>query len=323
MVWYPLISGSAVDTADDVLSSQSETAEATANAIADVQSITNLLHLPTWVGRLVFILLVILITCQVQRMLSKSFRRMIAGVRASGAGSGTLLSFTHNIIRVLLYFFAALIIIYSIPGAKSTMNMLLASGGVIALILGVAAQDIMGNIAGGVMILTFKPFALGDVVTYVDKNISGVVEEINMRHTVIRTAQNKRVIVPNGLINQSVVENADYADTCVCEFYEVGITYESDMDKAMELLREEVAASAHYMDARTQEEMDAGAPLVQVRVIELGDSAVVLRAWLWASDVTELLLLKCGLNETIKKRFDREGIDFAYPHMMIVKKEAE
>lgn len=321
MIWYPLVNGSATDAAESVLPSQTDTAEATANAIEDVQSITSLLHLPSWVGRLVFILLVIVITWQVQRLINKSFRRMIASVRASGAGSGTLLSFVHNIVRVLIYFFAALIIIYSIPGAKSTMNMLLASGGVIALILGVAAQDIMSNIAGGVMILSFKPFALGDVVTYVDKNISGVVEEINMRHTVIRTAQNKRVIVPNGLINQSVVENANYGDLRVCEFYEVGITYESDMDAAIQALRDEVANNARYLDTRTEEQTRAGEPLVQVRVMELADSAVILRAWLWAENVTEMLALKCELNEAVKKRFDREGIDFAYPHMMLVKKE--
>lgn len=323
MVWYRLVSGSATDAAESVLPSQTDTAEATANAIEDVQSITSLMHLPSWVGRLIFIVLVVLITWQVQRLVNRSFRRMVAGVRASGAGSGTLLSFVHNIVRVLIYFFAGLIIVYSIPGAKSMMNMLLASGGVIALILGVAAQDIMSNIAGGVMILSFKPFALGDFVTYVDKNISGVVEEINMRHTVIRTPQNKRVIVPNGLINQSVVENANYGDLRVCEFYEVGITYESDMDAAIQALREEVTANPHYLDTRTKEQIDAGEPLVQVRVMELGDSAVIVRAWLWAKDITEMMYLKCGLNESVKKRFDRDGIDFAYPHMMIVKKETD
>ncbi len=316
----PLTQGSAEDVVGDILPTDT-TGEATESAIENVQSITSLFHLPDWVGRVIFIILVILITWQVLKLVNKSFQRLIAGVRESGTGSGTLLFFAHNIVRVLIYFFAALIIIYSIPGAKSTMNMLLASGGVIALILGVAAQDIMGNIAGGVMILSFKPFALGDVVTYVDKNISGVVEEINLRHTVIRTAQNKRVIVPNGLINQSVVENADYGESRVCEFYEIGITYEANMERALEVLREEVAANPRYLDFRSREQMDAGEDAVMVRVIELADSAVILRAWLWASDVASMVQLKCGLNESVKKRFDQEGIDFAYPHMMIVKKE--
>ena len=294
--------------------------DVTENAIENVQSITGMLHLPDWVGRLIFILLVILVAQQLLRLTNKSFQTLIDRVRESGAGSGTLLFFAHNIVRVLIYFFSTLTIIYSIPGAKSTVNMLLASGGVIALVLGVAAQDAMSNVAGGVMILAFKPFAIGDFVCYLDKNISGTVEEITLRHTVIRTPQNKRVIIPNGTINQSVLENADYLDNIVCEFYDVSITYESDMKRAMELLREEVKKNPLYLDRRTAAQISAGEPKVQVKVVELADSGVVLRAWLWASSLGDVTNLKFALNESVKNRFDKEKIEFPYPHITVVPK---
>ncbi|MGN1015058.1 MAG: mechanosensitive ion channel family protein [Butyricicoccus sp.] len=320
MLWNRVyaLTGSAEGVMDAVVSA--DQADVTENAIENVQNITGMLHLPNWVGRLVFILLIILIAQQLLRLTNKSFRTLIDRVRESGSGSGTLLFFAHNIVRVLIYFFAAITIIYSIPGAKSTMNMLLASGGVIALILGVAAQDAMSNVAGGVMILAFKPFAIGDFVCYLDKSISGTVEEITLRHTVIRTAQNKRVIIPNGTINQSVLENADYLDNVVCEFYEVSITYESDLSRAIELLRDEVGNNPLYLDRRTPEQRQAGEPKVQVKVVELADSGVVLRAWIWAATVGDVFNLKFSLNESVKNRFDKEGIEFAYPHITVVPK---
>ena len=305
----------------EVIPGQQDTAEATENAIKSVQSITGMLHLPTWVGRLVFILLVLLVTHHVIKVVNKTFDSLIERMRATGTGSGTLLVFAKNIVRVLIYFFAALIIIYSIPGAKSTVNMLLASGGVIAVVLGFAAQDAMSNVAGGVMILAFKPFSIGDFVRYVDKDISGTIEEITLRHTVIRTPQNKRLIIPNGTINAAVVENANYLDTQVCELLDIGITYESDMNRTIELLRDEIEHNPLYFDPRTPEQIAAGDPKVTVRVIELSDSAVVLRAWLWASSVGEAFQLKCDINQAVKERFDREGVEFAYPHMMIVNKK--
>lgn len=312
--------GSAQGGVEDVIPGDIDTVEATESAIESVQNITGLLHLPDWVGRLLFILIVLLVAWQLLRFINKSFDTVIDRVRATGSGSGTLLVFAKNIVRVLVYFFTALIVIYSIPGAKSTVNMLLASGGVIAVVLGFAGQDAMSNVAGGVMILAFKPFAIGDFVRYVDKDISGTIEEISLRHTVIRTPQHKRLIIPNGTMNASIVENANYQDTLVCEFFEVGITYESNLRRAVDLLREEVEGHPLYLDQRTPEQIAAGEPKAVVRVMELGDSAVVLRAWLWAADVSAALQLKCGLNESVKERFDAEGIAFAYPHLEIVSK---
>ena len=85
-------------------------------------------------------------------------------------------------------------------------------------------QEALGSIVSGMMILAFKPFVIGDVVRCVDNDISGVVEEITLHHTAIRTYENKRVIVPNSVMNNSIIENADYGDSRVCAFLEIGVT---------------------------------------------------------------------------------------------------
>ena len=168
------------------------------------------------------------------------------------------------------------------------------------------------------MILLFKPFKMGDVVRYVDSDITGTVEEITLHHTAVRTVENKRVIIPNSKMNSAIIENADYADSRICVFLTVGVSYESDLKKAKELLAAEVARQPSYLDVRTEQQKHDGAPKVTVVVLELADSSVTLRASLWAKDNATAFALKCAVLEGIKQTYDREGIEIAYPHMQIV-----
>lgn len=302
-------------TTDDAVEA---TNDATNSAIESVQSLTSLLHLPTWFGRLLFIVITIVVIMLAVRIVNKVFRRTVNTMIEAGNENVTLISFTRYIVLVGVYFAGGIVIVSSIPGASSTLNALLASGGILAVIIGFASQDTLGNVAGGVMILFFKPFVLGDYVRYIDAGVSGTIEEITLRHTAIRTAENKRLIVPNGKINDGLIENANYADKQVCEFFNVGITYESDLERAIAVLRDEVMKQPMHLDVRKPVEKGL-VPEVKVEVVELADSAVVLRAWLWAEDFSTAFALKCALNRAVKLRFDAEGIEFAYPHVTITK----
>ena len=206
----------------------------------------------------------------------------------------------------------------SIPLLSSAVHTLLTAGGVIAVVAGLAAQEALGSVVSGVMILLFKPFKMGDVVRYVDSDITGTVEEITLHHTAVRTVENKRVIIPNSKMNSAIIENADYADSRICVFLTVGVSYESDLKKAKELLAAEVARQPSYLDVRTEQQKHDGAPKVTVVVLELADSSVTLRASLWAKDNATAFALKCAVLEGIKQAYDREGIEIAYPHMQIV-----
>lgn len=289
---------------------------ATEDAIQNVQTITSMLHLPTWFGRALFIVLAIIVMLTVVRLVNKAFRRTTDAMILAGNENVTLVSFARYVVLVIIYFIGGVTIISSIPGASSSISALLASGGIVAIIVGLAGQDALKNVAGGIMLLTFKPFRIGDFIRCVDSDVSGTVEDISLRHTAIRTPQNKRIIIPNGKINDSIVENAHYADSRICEFFNIGITYESDMEYAIEVLRQEVERQPLYLDVRDPE-TEAHLPKVKVEVVELADSAVILRAWLWAADLASVTELKFALNRAIKSRYDAEGIDFAYPHLTI------
>lgn len=296
--------------------STGDAAEVTSDAIENVQTITSMLHLPTWIGRALFIVLAIVVMLMLVKVVNKGFRRTTAAMMAAGNENVTLISFARYVVLTVVYFIGIVVVVSSIPGATDSLNALLASGGILAVILGFASQDALSNVAGGVMILLFKPFVIGDFVRYVDANVSGTIEDISLRHTAICTPENKRIIIPNGKINQGVIENANYADNRVCEFFDVGITYESDLERAIAILRAEVMKQPLHLDVRDPE-TQAEDPEVQVEVVELADSAVVLRAWLWARNLSSSFQLKYALNRAVKTRFDAEGIEFAYPHITL------
>ena len=120
------------------------------------------------------------------------------------------------------------------------------------------------------------------------------------------------------LAESYALQNADYTDSRVCSFLEIGVTYESDIGRAKQLLAEEIARQPDFLDVRTPEQIAEGAPLVQVVVLALAESSVTLRASLWAKDNGTAFSLKCTVQENIKKIYEQEGIGIAYPHLVVV-----
>ena len=266
-------------------------------------------------------IVVTVLTCVAARSVNRVMQRLVDRQRKSGSSFATFTGFTRYIAVAAVYFAGGMVIVGAIPVLSSAVRTLLATGGVIAVVAGLAAQEALGSVVSGMMILAFKPFKMGDVVRYVDNDITGCVEEITLHHTAVRTFENKRVIIPNSKMNSAIIENADYADSKVCVFLTVGITYESDLKKAKELLAREVRKQPTFLDIRTEQQKKDGVPDVPVVVLELADSAVVLRASLWAKDNATAFALKCAVLEGIKLTYDAEGIDIAYPHMQVVKSE--
>ena len=271
----------------------------------------------TIVGKILLIAATILVMLIAVKITNRLFHRVTDHMKSVNKSGATLAAFLRYPILFLIYFAAFAIIVSSIPALNQAMNKLLAAGGVLAVVFGLAGQEALGSVAAGVMILAFRPFVIGDVVNVVSEGVTGTVEEITLRHTVLRTIENKRVIIPNSTMNTSVVENADYGDKKVCLTMDVGITYESDLDRALAILADEVARHPDYLDRRTEEDKEKGVPLVTVRVNELADSAVVLRALLWGKDNGTAFAMRAELLRRIKNRFDAEGIGLAYPHLVV------
>lgn len=277
-------------------------------------------ELGQFTGKILLITMTILVTMVTVKMINRAFFKMIARMKQSNQSGATLAAFLRYLVLFLVYFAAIAVVVSGIPMLNDAVTKLMAAGGVLAVVFGVASQEALGSVASGVMILVFKPFVIGDVVTVVSQGVTGTVEDITLRHIVLRTIENKRIIIPNSTMNSSIVENADYGDRQVCLTMDIGITYESDIDRALALLAEVVGSHPDYIDHRTEEERNNEVPKVVVRVSELADSAVVLRALLWGKDNAAAFAMRADLLRRVKKRFDEEGVDLAYPHLVVVSK---
>jgi len=179
-----------------------------------------------------------------------------------------------------------------------------AGAGIAAIIIGFAAQRALSNVFSGISIAIFRPFRVGDVVEMGDEY--GTIEDITLRHTVIRTWQNKMQIIPNSRISEETIINWTIGDLTVLWAVDFGISYDSDIDLARSIILDEIDK---HQDVMHEDDKEA-----VVRVTELGDFAVNLRAAFWVSDRPTAWGTGAEIRESVKKRFDREGVEIPFPY---------
>lgn len=270
---------------------------------------------------LVSIGIILFLTILAAAVSARLFRRAIKiSEQEEGLSDLTNLKFLKRGVTVLIYLVGIGFSIYIVPEFRVVAKGMFASAGLLAIAIGFAAQQALANIVSGIFIVIFKPYKIGDRLS-LQTTLNGVVEDINLRHTVIRNFENKRIIIPNSVISNEVLINSNYGDDKIIKWIDLGISYDSDIDLARKIMQEEVEAHPNFIDGRNEEQKEAGEPLVPVRVISFGDSSVNLRAWAWAEDPPRAFVLGTDLNESIKKRFDKEGIEIPFPYRTLVYKE--
>lgn len=225
----------------------------------------------------------------------------------------TRYKFLRNAVSFVIFMLAVTLIFYTIPELRTIGITLFAGAGIFAAILGFASQEAFSNIISGIFIVIFKPFRVGDNIKIGDLH-QGTVEDITLRHTIINNFENRRIIIPNTVISAQTIINSTIEDEKVCTFIELGVSYDSDLDKAIALLRDTASSHPNCIDHRTPEEKADGTPKVIVRVMGFGESAVQLRAYAWAATSGEGFVMKCDVFEQLKRRFDNENIEIPYPH---------
>ncbi len=232
----------------------------------------------------------------------------------------TRYKFFSNAISLLIYLIALTLIVYSIPSLKTLAVGMVAGASIFAAIIGFASQQAFSNMISGIFIVIFKPFRVDDLIKVGDRYF-GIVEDITLRHTIIRDFENKRIIIPNAMISSETVINSSIQDQKIRRHVEIGISYDSDIDKAIKIIQEEALNHPYCFDNRTKKEREKGEPEIVVRVIGFGDSSVNLKAYVWADDPIKAFEMNCDLNKSIKSRFDREGIEIPFPYRTIVYKK--
>jgi small conductance mechanosensitive channel len=221
--------------------------------------------------------------------------------------------FIVRTLRSILFSLTGFAIAAQIIPLNNLAISLLASSGVLVIVIGFAAQETVSNLISGFFISFFRPFSINDLIVLVDKNITGIVEDITMRHTIIRTFENNRVVIPNSIINKSIIENRDLKDHKACRFLVMSIAYHADLDKARAIMIEEATNHPLLIDNRSKKDIKDGVPWFKVILSQLSSSSVDLRITLWTKTSGDAFVALADLRESIKKRFDAEGIEIPYP----------
>ncbi len=218
----------------------------------------------------------------------------------------TLETFVSNLVRMVLM---VVVIIAAIGQVGIQTTSFIAIFGAAGLAVGLALQGSLSNFASGVLIVMFRPYKVGDFVEAA--GIAGVVEQVQILTTVLRTGDNKQIIVPNGQIMDSIITNYSAKDTRRVDMV-VGVSYDDDLDKVRATIDELIAADERILSD----------PAPTVAVSELADSSVnfVVRPWVKSADSWGVMF---DLTEAIKKRFDKEGISFPFPQQDVHLYKAE
>ncbi len=267
---------------------------------------------------LVIFIGILLTTILVAFLVNRFFKRLIRRSTEEMNNDPTNYLFLRHAITTLIYIVGFSIAIFMMPSLRALASSLLAGAGILAVAVGFASQQALSNIISGIFIIIFKPFRVNDRVEL--RELTGVVEDITLRHTVIRDFENKRIIIPNSLISEEIIVNSNFDDNRICKWIEIGISYDSNIEKAKAIVKEEILNHPMHIDPRTQQQIEEGGELAPVKVVGLRDSSVNLRGWAWAKDAVDAFKMGCDLLESIKLRFDREGIEIPFPHRTLVHK---
>lgn len=232
----------------------------------------------------------------------------------------TSFKFLRYVAVIVIYLVGILFALLAFPSLKGVAQTALGGAGVIAIIAGVASQEALANLVGGVFIISFKPFRIGDIIKISDDMV-GTVVDITLRHTVIRNFENKMIVIPNAIINKEKLINYNLGELKICERIEFQISYESDLVLAKKIMQEECEKHPLLLDNRSAVDILDGKPLVRTALISINESTLTVRAWTWARDFNDAFNMRCKILESVKSRFDAEGVDLAYPHRTIVFKD--
>jgi len=208
----------------------------------------------------------------------------------------TLETFLGNLVRMVLMI---VVIIAAISQLGIQTTSFIAIFGAAGLAVGLALQGSLSNFAAGVLIVMFRPYKVGDFVEAA--GIAGSVEQVQILTTILKTPDNKSIIVPNSQIMDSIITNYSTNDTRRVDMV-IGVSYDDDIDKVRSTIEQIVSAEDRVLDE----------PACAIAVSQLADSSVnfIVRPWVKTSDYWPV---HNDLTEKIKKRFDEVGISFPFP----------
>lgn len=269
---------------------------------------------PQDVAKLLLTVLVLIVTWYASKYVTQMLGRRVARRFRRPSVSRTVL----RIIRMSVYGVGILFIIvyiYEIDGTNIVLSVT-----VFSAMVGVVLAPIVGSVISGLFVLADQPYEVGDMIELAETGQRGFVEDITIRYTKIFTLENTFLVVPNGSMRERDVINHSAEDTRTRYTLDIGVTYESDIEKARTLIEN----AARDIDGVIQ-----GGPDIRIGssrypaaptcfIDQFANSSVKLRLRYWTRDPYKPLTMRSRIQEAVWKRLDDVDVELAYPHSHVV-----
>ena len=209
-------------------------------------------------------------------------------------------SFIKSLVNILLTILLIIAVIGKLGVETTSFAALLASAGVA---VGMALSGNLQNFAGGLIVLLFRPFKVGDWIE--SQGVSGTVKEIQIFHTILTTGDNKVIYIPNGAMSSGVVTNYNTQTTRRVEWI-VGVDYGEDYNKVQQIVRDILTADKRILTDP--------APFIALHALDASSVNVVARVWVKTADYWGVYF---DINKTIYETFNEKGINFPFPQLTV------
>jgi small-conductance mechanosensitive channel len=274
--------------------------------------VNDLLDPNTHIGAAVFAVIIVFLAWVVSWLVGRLLERANWVMGHLGRRvDETVVRYVVRFAKLGVYLFALVVYASLVPVLKSLMGAILASAGITALVMGFAAKSTLANLISGLSLAIYRPVRIGDKVTIGDEY--GTIEDITLRHTIVKTWEYKRLVIPNAKLDEMTLVNYSLINPEMMCKVELGVSYDTDIDLARRLILEEVSQCPQISRDPEKEPY--------VRVISHGDFSIGLRIYTWVANADDMWSARWWLLEHIKKRFDKEGVEIPFPYRTLVYKK--
>lgn len=230
----------------------------------------------------------------------KQINRLVAKILEKQKVEPSVQTFLKSLVKILLNMILAFAVISKLGVETTSFAALMASAGVA---IGMALSGNLSNFAGGLIILVFKPFKVGDYIEGPDVN--GTVKEIQIFHTILSTLDNRMIYVPNGILNNNAITNYSKQETRRVDWV-FGVEYGEEIGKVRAVIQRIIKNDPRILDTP--------APLIALSTLNASSVDITVRVWVKASDYWSVLF---DINEIVYDTFNKEGINFPFPQLTV------
>ena len=233
------------------------------------------------------------------------------------------LLFVQRFVRGFVMIICVLLLIAEYWGMSRLTRLVAGSVAVFSAIVGFAAQNVLKDFFAGLMISIYRPFEIGDRLLLDNVEKACVVEELSMRHTVLKTMDGIRYIIPNSELNSRVITNTSYRQSLRGSNIRVAVSYDTDIHKAIYIVRQAVRECPFTVPNQANKANDDLGGYGDVYFMSFDDSSLALETVIWTEPETDNFLACSEVRASILDRFRKEGIEIPYSYVNIIEKNEE